>query len=83
VKAAAFCSAALNRVRRFGLKLFLNDLDIGGSWLLPNSNAVNASPIWAEWPPKFDDLSTPISGVADADDRANLEGFCQILRGHN
>src|SRR5438105_2456093 len=60
-------------------ELVFPDLDVDGSRLLLNQNAVDAGPLRAERAAVLRDPCTAIPGVEDFHDRADLQRLRQIL----
>lgn len=62
--------------------MLFDDFDIRGSRFLANADAVDTGAFGTQRTTKFDDSGSSVAGIADADDRADLERFGLVLDGH-
>src|SRR5207248_2328133 len=69
-------------LRRHLFELVLAHLDVGGPGLLPDADAVDAGTARPQGAAELDDLHGAVAGVADLDERANLQGLGGIFHGH-
>src|SRR5262245_22503484 len=63
-------------------ELIFANLDVGSARLFANANAVDSCTFRTQRTADFNDPRAVVSGIANLDEGADLEGFNEVLRRH-
>src|SRR6266849_444213 len=78
----SFASSSCSPLRRHRFELIFENFDVSRSRPLPNPDAVNSGTVRTQGTAEFNDPGSHITGIANLDKRAKLEGLGQFLRRH-